>query len=92
MVGSFEDLRGFALTLFGHIVHVASSVALNAAWSMGLGGGALKQLLFILMPKSAMASSHSEMMRCVLSKSKGITIGGLAAARFPAVTARQGCL
>ena len=41
-----------------------------------LGGGALKQLLFILMPKSAMASSHSEMMRIVLSKSQGgIAVG-----------------
>lgn len=38
--------------------------------------GALKQHMLILMPKSSLASSHSEMMKCVLAKlGGGISIG-----------------
>ena len=38
--------------------------------------GALKQHMLILMPKSSLASSHSELMKCVLAKlGGGITIG-----------------
>eukprot|EP00435_Cladocopium_sp_Y103_P010836 s1784_g2.t2 len=38
--------------------------------------GALKQHMLILMPKSSLASSHAEMMKCVLAKlGGGISIG-----------------